>query len=88
MLANPGEGLLLGRPFYTSFPNDVQHRTGVKTVTVAFEKVDPFSVEAVAKYEETLLRSEKEGVKVRGLILCSPHNPLGSPLTCCECHQD
>lgn len=49
----------------------------VKTVGVSFGSVDPFSLVAVEKYEEALLRSRREGVPVKALMLCSPHNPLG-----------
>lgn len=49
----------------------------VKAVGVSFGSVDPFSLEAVEKYEEELLRSKREGVPVKALVLCSPHNPLG-----------
>lgn len=47
-------------------------------VTVSFGDGDPFDETAVEKYEEALVKLEAEGVKVKGLILCSPHNPLGS----------
>ena len=32
--------------------------------------VDPFGPEIVARYEETLLRSEAAGVKIRALLFC------------------
>lgn len=28
-------------------------------------------------YEEALLQAQKEGFKIRALLLCNPHNPLG-----------
>ena len=49
----------------------------MKAVTVSFESLDCFDVEAVARYEDALRESERQGVKIRGLIVCSPHNPLG-----------
>ncbi|KAK5996201.1 1-aminocyclopropane-1-carboxylate synthase-like protein 1 [Cladobotryum mycophilum] len=75
--ANPGEGFLLGQPYYGTFPADVSERPGAKVVPVPFHDVDPFGNEAVAKYEEALQRAEAEGTKIAGLILCNPHNPLG-----------
>jgi 1-aminocyclopropane-1-carboxylate synthase len=39
--------------------------------------MDQFSVDAVAKYEEALLQAQENGIKVRALLLCNPHNPLG-----------
>lgn len=76
-LANEGDGFLLGQPYYGSFPHDVGDRAAIKAVAVAFGDVDPFSVAAVAKYEDAFNRSERSGTKVKALILCSPHNPLG-----------
>ncbi|KAJ6114603.1 hypothetical protein N7486_000381 [Penicillium sp. IBT 16267x] len=76
--ADPGEGFLLGRPYYGTFVPDINQRPGTKVVPVSFGDCDPFSMEAVAKYEEALLHfQESTGKKVRGLILCHPHNPLG-----------
>ena len=46
-------------------------------MTVSFGDVDPFGLEAVDRYEEELVRSNRAGVRVRALMLCSPHNPLG-----------
>lgn len=77
VLGCPGDGFLLGRPYYGAFAGDFGPRAGVKTVAVAFGSTDPFSLEAVSKYEEALLRSNSEGVPIRALILCTPNNPLG-----------
>lgn len=51
----------------------------VKTVGVALGKTDPFGVDAIAKYEAELLRSNAAGTKIKALVLCNPHNPLGAP---------
>ncbi|EKG11250.1 1-aminocyclopropane-1-carboxylate synthase, partial [Macrophomina phaseolina MS6] len=76
-LANSGDGFLIGRPFYGAFPADFGARAKVRVVGVPFGSIDPFSFEAVAKYEETLLRSNRAGVPIKALVLCTPHNPLG-----------
>ncbi|PKS07211.1 hypothetical protein jhhlp_005813 [Lomentospora prolificans] len=76
-IANPGEGFLLGQPYYGTFKDDITLRTGAKLVPVAFKGVDPLSPEAVQRYEDVLLESHAKGVKIAGLILCHPHNPLG-----------
>lgn len=76
-LADHGEGILLGRPYYRAFLPDIGLRTGVKVVPVAFGDADPCGLDGVAKYEEALLESNKAGVKVKALMLCHPHNPLG-----------
>lgn len=76
-LASPGEGVLLGRPYYRAFLPDVSFRTGAKVVSVPFGKLDPLGPECVEEYERALLESNAAGVKIRALILCHPHNPLG-----------
>lgn len=64
----------------------------VKTIEVSLRNEDHFGLAAVARYEEALQRSKADGVKVRGLILCSPHNPLGEdvvflPSRVLTCHR-
>ena len=49
----------------------------VKGVYVGFDGVDQFSSEGVDKYEKALIVAQREGTRVRGLVLCHPHNPLG-----------
>ena len=44
---------------------------------VSFGDVDQFEVGGVAKYEDAIIEAEKAGKRVRALILCHPHNPLG-----------
>jgi hypothetical protein len=39
-------------------------------VLVASNGVDPFEIEVVARYEDTLLRSNAAGVKIRALFFC------------------
>lgn len=46
-------------------------------VFVDFDGVDQFATEALEKYEEALKQAEQEGIPIRGLVLCHPHNPLG-----------
>ena len=78
VFADPGEGILLGRPYYGTFIPDINQRPGTTVVPVSFGVSDPMSLEAVDKYEEALLHFQKStGEKVRGLMLCHPHNPLG-----------
>lgn len=76
-LADPGDGFLLGQPYYGTFIPDISLRPKVKVVSVPFDDIDPVSEAAVSKYEDAILRSRNEGVPVKGLVLCHPHNPLG-----------
>ncbi|KAF7591100.1 hypothetical protein BBP40_001999 [Aspergillus hancockii] len=76
--ADPGDGILLGRPYYGTFIPDLSLRPGATVVPVSFDGCDPFSLDAVQKYEQALLNfQEVSGRKVKALVLCHPHNPLG-----------
>lgn len=79
-LCEHGEGILLGRPTYVGFISDMVNRAGVKPVMVGFEKtgVHPMSLEAVKCYEDALIEANNNGVPVRALLLCHPHNPFGT----------
>lgn len=76
-LANPGDGFLLGQPYYGTFIPDISLRPEVKVISVPFDEVDPVSEAAVSKYEDAVLKCRQEGIPVKGLVLCHPHNPLG-----------
>lgn len=51
--------------------------TRVQSVFAEFGDVDPFSLDAVHKYEEAIQAAQAKGIRVRALMLCHPHNPLG-----------
>ncbi|KAM0249508.1 hypothetical protein ACHAQJ_009014 [Trichoderma viride] len=75
--ADPGDYILLGRPYYGAFPGDATLRTGTRLAFVDFGEDDPLGVDCVKKYEDRLLEARARGEKVTGLLLCHPHNPLG-----------
>jgi aspartate/methionine/tyrosine aminotransferase len=74
-LADQGDVFLLGRPYYGEATLGL--RPHVRTVAVTFGATDPFSLAAIECYEDALVRAQACGLVVRGLLLCSPHNPLG-----------
>ena len=76
-LCDPGDGILLGRPYYRSFLKDLGTRPNVQVVPVSFGIRDPLDVSSVAEYERALLSSLQKGVKIKAIMLCNPHNPLG-----------
>lgn len=49
----------------------------MKPVFVPFGDVDQFEPEAVECYERARKKAEEEGTRVKVLMLCNPHNPLG-----------
>ncbi|KAH8587663.1 putative aspartate aminotransferase [Bisporella sp. PMI_857] len=76
-LCDPGEGILIGRPYYRAFGKDTSLRPASKLVPVSFESVDPLSISAVRRYEEAIMHSCDRGCTIRIIMLCNPHNPLG-----------
>ncbi|KAK1141771.1 hypothetical protein N8T08_008436 [Aspergillus melleus] len=76
-LCDPGDHVLVGRPYWTTFRTMLGNRASVNIVEVEFGPVDPFSLEAVNRCEEVLEQSTQAGKKVKAILLCSPNNPLG-----------
>lgn len=76
-IANPGEAFLLGQPFYGAFIPDIAMRFETQVLPVPFHDVDPLGNDCVRKYEEVLLDARNRDIKVAGLIISHPHNPLG-----------
>ncbi|MCJ1391439.1 hypothetical protein MMC18_004303 [Xylographa bjoerkii] len=78
--ADSNDGFLIGRPLYTGFHGDLDARSKVKLLPVSCGGemgVDPMGEGMVECFEKELMRQEKNGVRVRGVIFCNPHNPLG-----------
>lgn len=80
-IGEPGEGILVGRPLYAGFFGDIEAGAKIKPVLVSMGDADPTSADAVQHYEETLLESERNGMKIRAILISNPHNPLGRPYT-------
>ncbi|KAL2755384.1 hypothetical protein ACRALDRAFT_2041761 [Sodiomyces alcalophilus JCM 7366] len=76
-LCDPGDGILLGRPYYGTFPSDVASRAKAQIIPVSFGDIDPLGLDAIPFYEEALLDARERGIVTRAIILCNPHNPLG-----------
>ncbi|KND90080.1 1-aminocyclopropane-1-carboxylate synthase-like protein 1 [Tolypocladium ophioglossoides CBS 100239] len=76
-VANPGDGILIGRPYYGAFPADVSRRTGVDLIPLSFGARDPMGLEAVDEHEAAILAAKQRGQRIAALILAHPHNPLG-----------
>lgn len=96
LLCNPGEGILIGQPFFRGFSVFIEGRTGATIVPVPFSGVDPFGIEAVSSYEAAIIRAREENQPVSALLLCNPHNPTGRCYTrdaiialmkLCEAHK-
>ncbi|KAL7269323.1 hypothetical protein RUND412_008020 [Rhizina undulata] len=77
VLTDAGDGILLGAPFYGAFVNDFRTRSSAAVVPVYFDGIDPFSIDAIDRYEAALLKSQQSRTPIRALVIINPHNPLG-----------
>ncbi|KAF2465491.1 PLP-dependent transferase [Lindgomyces ingoldianus] len=77
VLGDPGDGIMLSMPSYIAFPMDFGLLAKMKAVFVPFHDTDQFSPLVVSKYEEARRKAEDSGTRIRVLLLCNPHNPLG-----------
>ncbi|GAQ44870.1 hypothetical protein AtubIFM56815_009359 [Aspergillus tubingensis] len=81
-LADPGDYILVGRPYFNAFKTIFGSRPQIGLLEVAFGTTDPFSITAINEYERTYAEAKRKGLQVKALLLCSPHNPLG------RCYSD
>ncbi|XP_057768316.1 1-aminocyclopropane-1-carboxylate synthase 7-like [Salvia miltiorrhiza] len=79
IIADPGDALLVPTPYYPGFDRDLRWRTGVKIVPVHCDSSNNFEITAAAldaAYEE----AEANNIRVRGLLITNPSNPLGATI--------
>ncbi|KAJ0913904.1 putative 1-aminocyclopropane-1-carboxylate synthase [Helianthus annuus] len=76
-LANPGEAFLVPTPYYPAFDRDLSWRTGVELFPVVCESADNFKVTREA-LETAYKKAKLANVKVKGVLITNPSNPLGT----------
>ncbi|KAF8393514.1 hypothetical protein HHK36_021758 [Tetracentron sinense] len=79
ILADPGDALLVPTPYYPGFDRDLRWRTGVKIVPVHCNSSNNFQITPQA-LEAAYNRAEAMNIKVRGLLITNPSNPLGAAI--------
>ncbi|XP_050365790.1 1-aminocyclopropane-1-carboxylate synthase 3 [Argentina anserina] len=85
-LADPGEAFLLPTPYYPGFDRDLKWRTGAELVPIQCTSSNGFKITAVA-LEEAYERAQKFNLKVKGVLITNPSNPLGTTMTVAELNQ-
>ncbi|KAM7508621.1 hypothetical protein LguiA_019074 [Lonicera macranthoides] len=81
-LADPGEAFLVPTPYYAAygpFDRDLRWRTGVQLLPINCYSSNNFQITKDA-LEEAYENATKSNIKVKGLILANPSNPLGTIL--------
>ncbi|OOF91836.1 hypothetical protein ASPCADRAFT_518229 [Aspergillus carbonarius ITEM 5010] len=76
-LADAGDHILVGRPYFNAFKTIFGSRPGIELLEVSFGTIDPFSMAAIDEYERAYAAAKSNGVRIKAVLLCSPHNPLG-----------
>ncbi|KAL1627588.1 hypothetical protein SLS56_006309 [Neofusicoccum ribis] len=72
-----GDALLISRPSYVGFPHDFGAKSKVDLYHVPFDGIDQFTPECIPKYEAALASATAAGTKIRAVMVCNPHNPMG-----------
>lgn len=78
-LADPGDAFLVPTPYYPGFDRDLRWRTGVQLFPVVCESYNNFKVTKEA-LEEAYKKAQESNIKVKGLLINNPSNPLGTIL--------
>lgn len=76
-VADEGDGILLAAPYYAGFNGDLKLRNSVQAIPVFVPRKDWFTPTGLETFEETYEAYTAKGVKIRAVILCNPHNPIG-----------
>ncbi|KAL3525565.1 hypothetical protein ACH5RR_013937 [Cinchona calisaya] len=79
-LAEPGEAFLLPTPYYPGFDRDLKWRTGVEIVPIQCYSSNNFQITEAA-LEEAYQRARKQNLRVKGVLVTNPSNPLGTTLS-------
>ncbi|XP_065850514.1 1-aminocyclopropane-1-carboxylate synthase 7 [Euphorbia lathyris] len=79
IIANPGDALLVPTPYYPGFDRDLRWRTGVKIVPIHCDSSNNFQVTPAAM-EAAYKEAEAMKLRVRGVLITNPSNPLGATI--------
>ncbi|XP_011013607.1 PREDICTED: 1-aminocyclopropane-1-carboxylate synthase 7-like [Populus euphratica] len=79
ILADPGDALLVPTPYYPGFDRDLRWRTGVKIVPIHCDSLNNFQVTLEAM-EAAYKHAAAMNIKVRGVLITNPSNPLGATI--------
>ncbi|KAG6505962.1 hypothetical protein ZIOFF_031275 [Zingiber officinale] len=78
-LANPGEAFLIPTPYYPGFDRDFRWRTGVELLPFDCYSSNKFKITQSA-LESAYQEAVKNNVRVKGVLVANPSNPLGTTM--------
>ncbi|CDY18674.1 BnaA09g07210D [Brassica napus] len=79
-LAEPGDAFLLPTPYYPGFDRDLKWRTGAEIVPIHCSSSNGFQITESA-LQQAYQQALKLDLKVKGVLVTNPSNPLGTALT-------
>ncbi|KAG0455678.1 hypothetical protein HPP92_023466 [Vanilla planifolia] len=82
-IADPGDAFLLPTPYYPGFDRDLKWRTGVEIIPIRCTSFDGFRLTRPA-LEEAYDHAVKQKLRVKGVLVTNPSNPLGTTMTSSE----
>ncbi|XP_024987274.1 1-aminocyclopropane-1-carboxylate synthase-like [Cynara cardunculus var. scolymus] len=78
-LANPGDGFLVPSPYYPAFDRDLRWRTGMQLIPIVCTSSNDFKITKQA-LESAFESAVESNIRVKGLIIANPSNPLGTTM--------
>nr|AAQ14267.1 1-aminocyclopropane-1-carboxylate synthase [Momordica charantia] len=78
-LAQSGEAFLVPTPYYPGFDRDVKWRTGAQIIPIQCPSSNGFRISGWAM-EEAWERAEELKLRVKGVLITNPSNPLGTTM--------
>ncbi|XP_058783115.1 1-aminocyclopropane-1-carboxylate synthase 3-like [Vicia villosa] len=79
-LANKGEAFILPTPYYPGFDRDLKWRTEVEIVPMNCSSSNDFRITS-STLEQAFQQAKNLNLKVKGVLVTNPSNPLGTTMT-------